>query len=198
MKNYYYTLLSFVLFLFSCSSLYRTRINQDLKMSHSFPAAWIGYWSGTLDIYNYKGKSQSLPMEVEIAPIDSAANRYTFALIYGADKKEGRRAYELFAKDTIKGIYVNDEKNSIQMEEYLINNKLYCWFEVQGTMLLSTFELKSNNELCFEIISGGATPVSITGGQKVGGEDIPTVKTFPIKVVQKAILTRMNKKNIKE
>jgi hypothetical protein len=44
--------------------------------------------------------------------------------------------------------------------------------------------------LIFDIISGSATPVSITGNQKFEGEEIPAVKTFPIKGVQHAVLKR--------
>lgn len=155
----------------------------------SFPYTWAGNWVGTLEIYSAKGKVQQVPMEVEIKKIDTSTTRYSFALIYGEDKEKGRRPYEMVIKDPSKGLYVNDEKKSIMMEEYLINNKLYCWFEVQGTMLLSMFE-KKDNLLYFEIISGSATPVSVTGGQKVGEEDIPAVKTFPVKVAQRAVLKR--------
>lgn len=158
-------------------------------LKDSFPYTWVGNWHGILEIHSVKGKMQQVPMEVEIKKIDTSFNRFSFALIYGEDKEKGRRPYEIIIKDPTKGLYVNDEKNSILMEEYLINNKLYCWFEVQGNMLLSIFE-KKDKELFFEIISGSATPVSITGGQKLEEEDIPAVKTFPVKVAQRAVLKR--------
>jgi hypothetical protein len=168
----------------------RTAKKVPTPISEEFPKTWVGNWGGTLDIFSVKGKSQSVPMEVEIKKIDTSSTRYIFALIYGEDKVKGRRAYETIIKDPSKGLFVNDEKNTIQMEEYFINNRLHCWFEVEGTLLLSIFE-KRGEELIFDIISGSATPVSVTGNQKFEGEDIPAVKTFPVKGVQHAILKRL-------
>lgn len=182
----------------ACSPATSRRLTMDTPKSpqiakkiekDSFPVTWVGYWTGVLDIFSAKGKMQTVPMDVEIAKIDTSANRYIFALIYGEDKVAGRRAYETIIKDPAKGLYINDEKNTIMMEEYLIAGKLYCWFEVQGTLLLSTFE-RRDEQLLFEIVSGSIAPVSITGNQKHEGEDIPAVKTFPIKSIQRATLTR--------
>jgi hypothetical protein len=177
-------------FLLACSTSKKTT-NTPLKpqVTEHFPESWAGNWVGSLDIHTAKSKSQTVRMEVEIKKIDTSSNRYIFALIYGEDKIKGRRAYEMIVKDPSKGLYVNDEKNTIQMEEYFINNKLYCWFEVEGSLLLSIFE-KKGDELLFDIISGSSTPISTTGGQQHEGEAIPPVKTFPIKVVQNAVLKK--------
>ena len=160
------------------------------EKAENFPASWVGNWKGTLNIYSVKGLSQSIPMEVEIAKIDTSQNRYTWALIYGEDKIKGRRAYELVIKDPAKGLYVNDEKNTIAMESYLIAGKLYCYFSVMGNFLTSTMEKQDDNTMLFEITSGSDTPVSSTGNQIFQGDTIPVVKTFPIRVVQKAVLKR--------
>jgi hypothetical protein len=182
-----------ILLLGACASTQKKSMPNPTTNPQPFPQSWAGNWVGTLDIHNAKGKVQSVPMEVEIKKIDTSSNRYTFALIYGEDKVKGRRPYEMIIKDPEKGLYVNDEKNSIQMEEYLINNRLFCWFEVEKTLLLSIFEKKDDNTLIFEIISGSAIPVSTTGGQKIDGEDVPPVKTYPIKATQRAILKKIIK-----
>lgn len=179
------TLLLITLLAGSCAT--GKKVKEDKKAE--FPESWCGNWEGELRIYTNKGEAQRLPMEVEISKVDSSANRYHFALIYGADKKAGLRPYQLIVKDPSKGHYVNDEMNGIQMDEYFIGNKLYCWFEVQGTLLLSTFE-RNGETLHFEIVAGSSTPVSTSGGEKRDGEDIPIVKTFPVKNVQKATLKR--------
>jgi hypothetical protein len=158
----------------------------------NFPASWSGNWLGTLNIYSVKGLSQTVPMEIEIAKIDTSENRYVCALIYGEDKIKGRRNYELVIKDPSKGLYVNDEKNTIAMESYLIDNKLYCYFLVMGNFLTSTMEKKDADTMLFEITSGSDTPVSKTGNQIFKGDTIPEVKTFPIRVVQKAVLKKKN------
>ena len=59
-----------------------------------------------------------------------------------------------------------------------------------GNFLTSTMEKQDDNTMLFEITSGSDTPVSSTGNQIFQGDTIPVVKTFPIRVVQKAVLKR--------
>lgn len=159
-----------------------------------FPAAWVGHWSGTLEIFTATGKVQQLPMELHIHPLDTMPITYTYEIVYGEDKVTGARPYELVVVDAAKGLYLIDEKNSIKMEAYYLNGKLIQWFEVEGTLLYTTTELV-NGELHWEIVSGSSLPVSTTGGtttgsQKVGGEEIPPVKTYPVGAMQRAVLKR--------
>ena len=166
--------------------LFSQIINAQID-SLTFPASWVGKWQGTLEIFNEKGKQQELPMQLHILPIDTA-NRYTWTIIYGEDATTGTRAYELVTVDAERGLYAIDEKNSIQMEAYLLGNKLFQRFEVMGSLLLTTNELRADGTLSWEIISGKLEPVSITGDEKVEGKDIPAVKAFPIGILQRAIL----------
>jgi hypothetical protein len=156
-----------------------------------FPQSWEGNWTGTLDIFNAKGKVQSVEMTVEIHPIDtSKEGRYTFGLVYGS-KEQDWRPYELVPVNPAKGVWKVDEKNSIAMESYLYGPKLLCWFVVQGNRILCTYERRSSTEMLFEVYSGSETAVSTTGNtQQPGEEAIPEVKTFPFGVFQRAILFR--------
>lgn len=156
----------------------------------SFPETWAGDWAGTLEIFNGKGKVQSVAMTVEIHKIDtSAEGRYTFGLIYGS-KEQDWRPYELVPVAPEKGIWKVDEKNSIAMESYLFGPKFLCWFTVQGSRVLCTYEKTDSQTMVFEVISGLETPVSVTGNTKQGEEEIPEVKTFPCAVFQRAVLTK--------
>jgi hypothetical protein len=158
--------------------------------THTFPKGWLGDWHGTLDIYNAKGKTQSVPMWVEIYPIDSSTQgRLTFGLVYGS-KSQDWRPYEIMPVDTARGIWRVDEKNSIQMESYVIGSKLLCWFVVQNNRILCTYERKGANQMIFEVVAGRETAVSTTGNTKQGEEDIPEVLTYPISGFQRAVLTR--------
>ena len=155
----------------------------------TFPESWAGSWHGTLEIFNAKGKVQSVPMWLEIEKIDtSSSGRYTFGLVYGS-KEQDWRPYELVPVDPAKGLWRVDEKNSIVMESYQYGPKLLCWFTVQGSRVLCTYE-KRENDLLFEVYSGQETPVSTTGNTKQGEEEIPEVQTFPFSVFQRALLIR--------
>jgi hypothetical protein len=155
----------------------------------AFPATWAGHWSGTLEIFNATGKVQELPMELLIGKQDTVPEVYDFIIIYGEDKVLGKRPYQLITVDAAKGRYLLDEKNSIKMEAYYINGKLIQWFEVEGTLLYTSTEL-IGEELHWEIVSGSATPASTTGNQRIGEEDIPPVKAFPVGAMQRARLRR--------
>ena len=157
--------------------------------SETFPDAWSGLWTGTLDIFGPKGKVQSVAMEVEIAKLDtSKQGRYVFSLVYGGRDKD-YRPYELVPVDTAKGIWRVDEKNSIVMESYLRGPKLLCWFVVSGNRILTTYE-KTGDTMTFEVVAGKESPVSTTGNTKQGEEEIPEVKTYPASSFQRAILRR--------
>ncbi len=164
-----------------------------------FPAAWVGHWSGTLEIFTATGKVQELPMELHIQPLDTMPITYTYEIRYGRDKVTGARPYELVVVDAAKGLFLIDEKNGIKMEAYYLNGKLIQWFEVEGTLLYTTTELV-NGELHWEIVSGSSSPVSTTGGtttggtttgnQQVGEAEVPPVKTYPVGAMQSAVLKR--------
>ena len=153
-----------------------------------FPASWKGIWKGTLEIYSGLTKTTELTMELHILPMDSSDN-YTWNIIYGEDKKEGLRSYELVTIDKEKGFYLIDEKNSIKIETYLVANKFTSVFEVSGSLIIVTVQ-KEGDHLIYEIIGGKSKPVSVTGDTIFNGEEIPIVKTFPINNIQRAILTR--------
>ena len=162
-----------------------TLISQDTL---PFPQSWLGNWVGDLNIYRENKLVQTVPMELEMSSIDSSGN-FVWAIIYGEDKEKGRRPYELQVVDAAKGHYLVDEKNTIQLETYLFQNKLYSWYQVQGNLLLSVYE-KIGDQMIFEIVFGSQTPVSTTGGTTHNGEEIPPVDTYPISVVQRAVLTK--------
>lgn len=157
----------------------------------SFPYSWLGNWEGTLEIFKDNKVVQKVPMELELLSIDTSDN-FIWAIIYGEDKVAGRRAYELEIVDSEKGHFLLDEKNTIKIESYFYGNKLMSWYDVMGNQIVSILE-KEGDQMTFEIIFGSSTPVSTTGDQKFGGEDIPAVKTFPINGYQKAILTKKEK-----
>jgi hypothetical protein len=155
--------------------------------SLGLPDEWIGKWAGTLEIYSLQGKQQELPMELHILPRDSF---YTYSIIYGPDKEEGLRDYLLKPVRPEMGWYKIDEQNTIEMDVYLLNGKMYSRFDVMGSLLLSTAEVKEG-VMTYEIISGKLEPVRTTGNETFEGEDIPEVNAFPIQVRQVAYLRRL-------
>jgi len=104
------------------------------------------------------------------------------------DIEKGTRAYLLKTIDASIGHYAVDEQNSIQIDAYLLGEKLVQRFEVMGN-LLDTFIEKRGDNLVWEIFSGKNQATNITGDTVQDGEDIPRVKTFSMGVYQKCILS---------
>jgi hypothetical protein len=159
------------------------------KKGDNFPESWFGTWAGTLEIYSAKGLQQSISMECFMAATDTAGV-FKWHIIYGTDREKGLRPYLLRTIDASKGHYVCDELNTIKMESYLLGNKLFCYFIVEGNVIVSTYEKTADGKMLFEIIFGKDKTVSETGNQVVKGDTIPTVKTFPIVISQRAVLTK--------
>ncbi len=156
-----------------------------------FPESWSGTWIGTLEIWKGSTIVQSIPMETIIAPT-AAADEYKWVTTYdqGDPKEENvEKPYVLKIVDQEKGLYIIDEKNSILIEAYLFDNKLVSWYTVGKSFIQATYE-KRGSEIVFEIFAGGREPVSVTGGTKMGEEEIPVVETMPYNVMQRAVLTR--------
>ncbi|MFM8373414.1 MAG: hypothetical protein ACKOCO_13605 [Bacteroidota bacterium] len=155
-----------------------------------FPETWQGDWTGSLDIFNGSGKVQSVEMTVEIHKIDtSTQGRYTFGLVYGSRDKDWR-PYELVPVSPETGIWKVDEKNAIMMESFLMGPKFLCWFVVQRSRVLCTYEKVDDSTMIFEVMSGLEASISTTGNTVVGGENIPEVQTYPFSVFQRAVLHR--------
>lgn len=165
-------------------SLLCTTVHAHAQETTNFPASWIGVWTGDLLIHNAKGIAQSVPMEVTIRPVPGRAN-YDWITVYNKDTLAGKRPYALLVKDAEAGHYAIDENNNIVLDAYLLGGKLFNSFEVQGQLLVCTYEMQGEN-LVFEVIAGPTTPVATTGG----GEAVPEVKSFKVNVMQRAVLKR--------
>ncbi|HHH50745.1 MAG TPA: hypothetical protein ENK52_07190 [Saprospiraceae bacterium] len=163
-------------------------IHQETKLE-KFPNSWLGEWKGSLDIFGAEGKKQTLAMQLHILPIENT-DRYSWTIIYGDDLEKGKRAYELITIDSTKGIYSIDEKNTINLECYFFKDKLFSRYDVMNNLILVTYE-KQGDKMIFEVISGKHKEVSTTGNTTHEGEEIPPVKTYPIGVMQRAVLNKM-------
>ncbi|MEM1322007.1 MAG: hypothetical protein AAGG75_17235 [Bacteroidota bacterium] len=153
----------------------------------TFPADWVGNWIGELGIYRGTQLLQSIPMEMTISAPDSTG-RLDWKTSYKGDRPVDK-PYNLLTIDKALGRYLVDENNSIKIETFLFDNKLVSWYEVQGTIIMASHELRGE-ELVFEILAGSDKPASVTGNTVVKGDSIPAVTTWPINVMQRGILTR--------
>lgn len=172
----------FLLFFFG-SILANAQENQEGKAE--FPQSWTGKWKGTLKWYRTGSDSvQNVPMELRIAPTDSAGH-FTFHLIYGAESKDSR-PYIIKPGDNGKGHWILDENNGILIDHYWVARKLSCAFTVMNATIITNTWLEGET-MIMEFYSLSASPVSTTGKNT---EDSPTVKSYGVRGFQRAELRR--------
>jgi len=152
--------------------------------NESFPESYFGIYKGELQIYG-ENATRTFPMEFHLLPSDSTGV-YKYMLVYGSGDAIQYRKYALIEKDKEKGIYLLDELNGILLDCKLVDNKMYFLFKVKDS-LLTTFVTFKKEELYFEIITTDVKKKNSSGGQN---EETPEVFSYPIGVVQKAILIK--------
>ena len=114
-------------------------------------------------------------------------NRYSWTTVYSGEAGEQTRAYTLLLRDAATGSYAIDEHNGIVLEARLLGDRLYSWFEVQGTELIVREQLMPGPDgalgWSFEILTtqGATVPT---------GDEIPVESTLPTGL-QRALLKRI-------
>ena len=142
---------------------------------------YLGRYTGELKIFNANG-IHSIPMEFHFLETNDP-ERFDYVLIYNNEP----RNYTLIVQDKENGRYVLDENNGIVLPTTYKDGVFYSLFEVQGSLLTSRIAFQAD-AADFEIIFSNTTDKTITGGEE---KDIPQVTGYPISVVQKARLTRI-------
>jgi hypothetical protein len=150
---------------------------------HNFETEkWFGTWQGILKIY-YPVKLMEVPVTIEINKTHEPG-KYGWKTSYDNGKLE--KNYFLITVDAEKGSYILDEDNTIKLDFYYADNTFYSVFQVEDAILTSRYTLE-NESIIMEVLSSNFKTPTITG--KDSG-DIKEVKSYPVFVTQKAILTK--------
>ena len=161
---------------------------KDTIVEYLFPEDWLGIWSGTLEIYNQKGVTQSLEMGLEIEKTDTV-DVYDWTIIYGSDSTAQRREYQLIAIDTSKGHYMVDEKNGIFLDGYHMHDAFVSVFEVMDNTLVIAYE-RNMEGMNFTVDVFPSKEIGISGDTLINGQEIPEVKSFQYTGRQRAVLNK--------
>ncbi|CAL2087129.1 hypothetical protein [Tenacibaculum sp. 190524A02b] len=143
-----------------------------------FPEDFLGIYKGDLQIHSSKGK-QTITMEFHLLET-ATEGKYEYKLVYSGNP----RNYTLVVKDKEKGLFEVDENNGIVLPVKFVENSLYSFFEVGGSMLTTRLSFK-DKLIDFEILFSATKNKTTTGK---GTKEIPFVYGYPISVVQRAEL----------
>lgn len=160
----------------------------DQAKTYFFPGDWLGDYAGVLVIYSAGNDTTQVEMSLSIQQPD-ATGLYPWIIGYG---KDDLRYYGLEAINATKGHYRVDELNSIKLDGYLRGNHFISKFQVMKSDLLVDYEKRPEGILVRFYVSS-ATDYNSTGGETLGSDTIPTVKSYPIAVYQEALLKPVSK-----
>ena len=145
---------------------------------------WHGNFSGEVSIYNEKGLSQKVHMQLEIKPLSDST--YQWKITYGEGANADVRDYRVLSNPEDRNQLILDEHNGIRLYLSYINEGLYSWFGLNNSELLLSYEL-SDNQIQFSAISSQNNKLLESGGSN---ENTPSAVTQPVRVVQKATLIK--------
>lgn len=151
-----------------------------------FPNGWIGTWEGDLIIHSQPGdRNQVIKMKLSIQESPQVGIRL-WNIWYDDNNGGSWRNYNLVGDDPESGIYKMDELNSITLDMFYFNDTFYSMYSIGKAIITVEYALK-DEKIYFEITS------SNNEGETTGGtSDIPEVTNYPVRIVQKAILTKVN------
>lgn len=159
--------------------------NDAAAPTTGFPASWIGTWKGASTNITPDGRRMDFGMELTIEPI-AGSDRFTWTIVY-IDPQGARqtRPYELVTIDAAKGHYQVDEKSSIVIDSYLVDDALCSVFAVQSTVIAASYRV-SGDRMLVELVSVSAADPFPSGGEN----GVPSVNSHVVTGVQRATLLR--------
>lgn len=182
--------LSFLLFVLLLPALAAQDARDTLP---HFPADFTGVWVGELKVYTIEGFRQSVPMELQILPVDDST--YTYTIIYGEDREAGKRPYLLRAGKDGPHHWVVDEDNGILLDNFYVGGILNGPFSIMGTSLFAHLERRGEH-LYYAITSGPEDVYRSSKATEEAAAEVDTdepeirVETFKISNQQSALLRR--------
>ena len=153
------------------------------------PKAWEGHWQGTVDIWSYGNEVDSFPMTLTISRLHTS---WDFVIDYQRNpERPDVREYRLVTVDSEKNRFAIDEQNSILLDTYLIDNCLMNVFAGMGSSLQTRMCLEGD-VLSYEITSNFDGPERVSGGEVMGKDTIPEIKSYEVYSQMKARLRKGN------
>ncbi len=97
----------------------------------SFPARYQGVWRGVMEIWNGNSRVDTFPVEFKLTPIQGAM-KYSFYMAYENPKMPLTKFYSLLVVDSVKGFYLLDEGQNLQLPQQEIGGCLFGQIENAG------------------------------------------------------------------
>ena len=171
----------FMILLAGLASSFRTSTDPA-----TFPDAWVGTWSGAVEVHTPGGARPGFTVELTIEETEDP-ERFTWTTRFEGDAGSQERNYELIVRDPERGAFAVDEKNGIVLEAQLLGGVLVSWFTIGGSHLVTRQELvdagTEDERILYEILAA-------TDGAAVKTGEEDAVTCYPLSAVQRGELRR--------
>ena len=161
----------------------------------SFPADWLGLWSGEATNVDPSGNQQAFSMQLEIAATEKS-DRFQWRMVYEGVQGKSERNYSLVVKDAENGKYAIDENNGIELDAILLGDTLVESFFIQGQRIWTTFKFvqsEAGREIHFDLFSADDSQIRKSGAR----DGVPEVTSWRANSRQFAKLLLNSKKETK-
>lgn len=152
-------------------------VAEPASLAAALPAAWHGVWEGALSFGKRGGGT--IPMTLEIAPLEEPAGGATWRITYGEGEGAHVRDYRLLPGGG-PGLFVIDERNGVlidaRLEELPGLSVLHSAFDVGGSLNSASYELEGD-ALVFEFATSSAEDVRTTRAAAAAAEPQRTALT---------------------
>ncbi len=151
----------------------------------TFPTSWVGHWKGAARAALRGRPDREFTMELVIAPIPGR-DAFTWTIVYAEGERRQERAYEIVPVDAAAGHFRIDEKNSILIDAYFLENAVHSRFEVQNSSIDVRYAMRNGGIDVSLTTYAKAPPVTTSGGK----DRVPEVLSYGLSAVQTARLTK--------
>ena len=167
----------------------RRAVRADDAREVSFPAAWIGRWTGEATNHPTDGAPTTFAQELEIAQT-SIPGRFSWTLRFDGAAGRQERRYFLVASEALPGRYTVEEGGGVDLEATWLDGTLFSQFEVGGHRITSRNRVEGagtgDERMTTELVTTLAAKGTTVGSEAAGGR----VTTWPVANVQSAVLRR--------
>jgi hypothetical protein len=160
--------------------------NERFPTEIAFPKEYVGTYAGNLNISDYSGSIQNVPMELIIKPTEDP-KKYDYTLAYIVDNKRQEQKYTLIVVDPEKGLFDLDENNGVVLRANYMRQTLFSTFELNNKILNSRVEFNNDGRVFFSI-----TVTEKVNPRKTGNEKLAVV-SYNTVIIQKGALRRVDR-----
>ncbi len=134
-----------------------SQTNRDKRVDHEFPTPiafpydYLGSYFGNLRVSDNTGVLVNVPTEFILSNTENK-NEFTYRLNFLKGKVKESQIFKLIIIDEVKGLYAIKDPKGLEFTAVLIDQTLFCTFEIDNKITLSSFKFTNTEKVYFNIL----------------------------------------------